>query len=90
MDYYCSGYIDYFNLFIGDGAMGKVRIFMNQVKSARKCTFCRHWYDPTNSNLNMLAGGALEYDSSAVRRCTVKFGKEMPAACCCNRFESKM
>ena len=48
--------------------MGKVRIFMNQVKSARKCTFCRHWYDPTNSNLKMLAGGALEYDSAAVRR----------------------
>ena len=44
--------------------MAKVQLFMTIARRSRNCTFCKHWYDPANSNLQMLSGARIEYDTA--------------------------
>ena len=44
--------------------MAKVQLFMTIARRSRNCTFCKHWYDPANSNLQMLSGARIEYASN--------------------------
>ena len=66
---------------------------MNVTASSKKnkyCSFCKHWYDPTNSALNPMPGKDLyKIDSSISKKC-VKRNLIMPALSICKFYESKM
>ena len=69
--------------------MSKVQLFMQVARHKKICAFCRHWYDPSNSNLRILSGSRVEYETSVMKPCTVK-GFNMMASTSCSKFESKL
>ena len=70
--------------------MSKVQLFMTVAKHTRNCTFCTHWYDPANSNLKMLSGARIEYDTTVEKPCDVRYGQNMRATMSCSKFQSKL
>ncbi len=70
--------------------MAKVQLFMTIARRSRNCTFCKHWYDPANSNLQMLSGARIEYDTAIEKPCEVRCGHNMRATMSCSKFVSKL
>lgn len=60
-------------------------------KMMKKCAFCKHWYDPTNSAINPKVPnmGIWEYDSNARKKCLIK-NTEQKGGEFCKRFEIKI
>ena len=60
-------------------------------KMMKKCAFCKHWYDPTNSAINPKVPnmGIWEYDYNARRKCLIK-NTEQKGGEFCKRFEIKI
>ena len=61
------------------------------IKSYKRCAFCKYWYDPTNSaiqpylpNMNVW-----KYDMNAKQMC-LKKNREMKASSGCGRYEGKV
>ena len=57
----------------------------------RKCAFCRHWYDPTNSCIRPKAPniGIWEYDNRVKRMC-LKRNTEIESFYGCPKYECKL
>ena len=62
-----------------------------EIKSCKKCAFCKYWFDPTlsaikpeNPKINLWS-----YDSKQKRICTKK-NFEMNADATCGMYESKL
>lgn len=70
--------------------MSKVQLFMTVARKSKYCTFCKHWYDPANSNLKMLFGARVEYETTMERPCELRYGQNMKAMGGCSKFESKL
>ena len=63
------------------------------VKHIKKCAFCRHWYDPTNSAImpKSPAIGMWQINDINQKCMCLKKNIQMPAnAFCSNDFESKI
>jgi len=61
------------------------------VRHCKKCAFCKHWYDPTNSAIapKYPQRGVWEYDQKARKKC-LKTNLEKTAASVCGRYEPKL
>lgn len=62
-----------------------------RAESIKKCAFCRHWYDPTNSAIRprSAAVGLWEFDPTVTKPCAVRPG-ERKAFYCCPDFACKL
>ena len=62
-----------------------------KAESIKKCAFCRHWYDPTNSAIRprSAAVGLWEFDPAVTKPCAVRPG-ERKAFYCCPDFACKL
>lgn len=61
------------------------------VKTGKKCAFCKHWYDPTNSYIrpkNPLVN-QWEFDFNAKCQC-LKRGVETKSVSFCPHYECKV
>ena len=60
-------------------------------KMMKKCAFCKHWYDPTNSAINpkMPNMGIWEYDGNARKKCLIR-NVEQKGGEFCKKFEIKV
>ena len=56
----------------------------------RKCAFCRHWYDPTNSAITPVKAKMWEYDQSKTSVCRKRNNLKKKACATCNKFECKL
>ncbi|MBR1443375.1 MAG: hypothetical protein IJ583_07575 [Firmicutes bacterium] len=68
--------------------MGKATV---NVKSAKKCAFCKYWYDPTNSAISpkFPKQNMWEYDNSIRCKCLQK-NIDMPSTSLCAKYECKL
>ena len=59
--------------------------------SSKKCAFCKHWYDVTNSAIKPKSPqiGVWQYDTNAKEMCLIK-GIETRANNSCSKFECKL
>ena len=63
-----------------------------QIKSSiRKCAFCRHWYDPTNSAIRPKAPGIgiWEYDERRREMCLLR-NSPVESFYGCSHYERKL
>lgn len=62
-----------------------------RTSSARKCVFCKHWYDPTNQYIRPKypSNGIWEYDNNASSKCLLS-NLERKSYGHCNKFEVKI
>lgn len=49
--------------------MAKVQVYIPLAKKRKCCAFCKHWYDPANSNIKMLSGARIEFDNAVSKPC---------------------
>ena len=61
------------------------------IKNCRRCAFCKHWYDPTNSAISPKypQQGVWEYDQKATRKC-LKNNLNKSASSLCGGYELKL
>lgn len=61
------------------------------VKTCKKCAFCKYWYDPTNAYINPRNPrmNLWELDSNATCICIQKNIK-LPASSVCSKYECKI
>ena len=61
-------------------------------KTAKRCAFCKHWYDPSNSCIAPKAPkvNLWEYDSSARNICIQRNKKMLACTTACNKYECKV
>lgn len=58
--------------------------------SIRRCAFCKHWYDPTNSAIRPKGGKDMwEYDTGVRNKCREK-NIMIVASSSCPKFELKL
>ena len=59
--------------------------------SIRKCAFCKHWYDITNTAIRPRAAhaGFWEFDPVAKKKCLLRPGEKL-SAYSCPKFECKL
>ena len=59
--------------------------------SSKKCAFCKHWYDVTNSAIKPKApqAGFWEYDEKAKNTCLLT-GLTKGSNCSCGEYECKL
>lgn len=63
---------------------------IDDIRKTKKCTFCKHWCDFTNSNIKPKPGAIMwEYDTTMKCECTKGRGKRR-ASCTCKDFENKI
>ncbi len=57
----------------------------------KKCAFCKHWYDPTNSYIRprVPQAGTWEYDDKAKRKCMLA-GYDKSADSFCKDYACKI
>ena len=62
------------------------------IRSVKRCAFCRFWYDPTNAYINPIAPkvGLWEYESSAKCKCLKSTSLERAAGHMCGQYECKL
>lgn len=60
--------------------MAKVQVYIPLAKKRKCCAFCKHWYDPANSNIKMLSGARIEFDNAVSKPCELKGGFNMVAS----------
>lgn len=61
------------------------------VKNARNCAFCKHWYDPTNNCIKPKnsVSGFWEFDNSATNKC-LKTNTNRASWTSCGSYECKV
>lgn len=61
------------------------------VKMAKKCAFCKHWYDPLNHAIEPVnpVQGLWRFDHHEKNICTLSNAIK-PGFASCNKFESKL
>ncbi len=61
------------------------------IKTVKKCAFCKNWYDPTNGVINPRSPviNLWEFDDRAKKKC-LKKNIEMPAGGSCNNYCCKV
>lgn len=61
------------------------------IKTVKKCAFCKYWYDPTNSAISPRSPkiNLWEYDDKAKMKCLQK-NYDMKASAFCGKFECKL
>ena len=61
------------------------------IKTVKKCAFCKYWYDPTNSAINPKspAIGQWEIIPNIKNKC-LKTNLNMASTAFCSRYECKM
>lgn len=61
------------------------------IKTIKKCAFCKYWYDPTNSAILPRSPkiNLWEYDEKAKAKCIHK-NYEMKASAFCGNYECKI
>ncbi len=61
------------------------------IKTAKKCAFCKYWYDPTNSGIYPKASkiNLWEYDEKIKCKCLQK-NMDMKASAFCGKYQSKI
>ena len=61
------------------------------IKTAKKCAFCKYWYDPTNSAISprSLKINLWEYDDKCKKKCLQK-NYDMAASAFCGKYECKL
>ena len=59
--------------------------------SIKKCAFCKHWYDPSNSAINPRdpRAGYWEFDERAKKMCLMR-NTDMTAYQSCHKYEVKI
>ena len=58
--------------------------------SIRRCAFCKHWYDPTNSVIAPTKlKGMWEYDDNVKNKCLLN-RMDRKSNAICGKFESKV
>ena len=64
---------------------------IDNVKSTKKCTFCKYWSDLSNTNIKpkTMDGKIWEYESSTFNICAKGQGKRRASSTCKN-FENKI
>lgn len=57
----------------------------------KKCAFCKHWYDPTNSAINPKVPniGIWQYDGDVRKKCLLK-NIDQKGGAFCSKFEIKL
>lgn len=66
-----------------------MKVIANSKKN-KYCAFCKHWYDPTNSALEIVLGKDLfRIDNSTQKKC-IKQNLITKALFICRYYESKM
>ena len=60
--------------------------------SIKKCAFCKHWYDITNTAIRPRAAqaGFWEFDPTAKKKCLLRGGGDKPASFSCPNFVCKL
>ncbi len=57
---------------------------------ARRCVFCKHWYDPTNAAIEPAFGkGMWRVDAAMKNKCLIKNILKLATGGVCNEFVSK-
>lgn len=67
--------------------------FVLNVNCVKKCAFCKHWYDPTNSAIAPKAPnvGLWEITDTNKKSICLKKNHQMPASASCNTdYEPKV
>lgn len=61
------------------------------IKTTKKCAFCKHWYDPTNSVIfpKHPKCNVWEIKDEGKKMC-LKKNYNMPATAYCNQYECKL
>ena len=61
------------------------------IKTAKKCAFCKYWYDPTNSAISPRSPkiNLWEYDDKCKKKCLQK-NYDMSANAFCGKYECKL
>ena len=61
------------------------------LKNAKKCAFCKYWYDPTNSAIapKYPQRGVWEYDQNVKKKC-LKTNFDKRADSWCSKYEGKI
>lgn len=61
------------------------------IKTVKKCAFCKHWYDPTNSAISPRSPhiNLWEYDDKCKKKC-LKKNYDMAASSFCGKYECKL
>ena len=60
-------------------------------EKVRKCAFCKHWYDPTNSALEPAFGkGMWRIEPSMKSKCLLNNISKSATSAPCYKFESKL
>ena len=61
------------------------------IKTVKKCAFCKYWYDPTNSAISPRSTkiNLWEYDDKAKMKCLQK-NYDMRASAFCGKYECKL
>lgn len=63
------------------------------IKNAKKCAFCKYWYDPTNSAIKPEApsiGMWKIIDTTKKNTCLKRNNSPMPASAFCSEYECKL
>lgn len=61
------------------------------IKTVKKCVFCKYWYDPTNSAISPRSPriNLWDYNERAKMKCLQK-NCDMVAGAFCNKYECKL
>lgn len=61
------------------------------IKTAKKCAICKHWYDPTNNAIEPKIPNAniWSIDEKQKRKC-LKKNLDMSAGAFCSKYECKL
>ncbi len=61
------------------------------IKTIKKCAFCKHWYDPTNSAISPRSPkvNLWEFDEKAKHTC-MKKNYDTQATAFCNNYDCKL
>ncbi|MCR4833320.1 MAG: hypothetical protein K5900_07070 [Butyrivibrio sp.] len=61
------------------------------IKTIKKCAFCKYWYDPTNSAIVPKSPhiNLWQYDDNCKNKCLLK-NYDMRSNAFCNKYECKL
>lgn len=59
------------------------------IKSARICAFCRHWFDPSNSAISPKMKDLWLFDPNVKKMCSIK-NVETPSKMSCGDYQCKI
>ena len=64
---------------------------IGNIKSVKKCAFCKYWYDPTNSVISPRSPkiNLWEYEEQVRKKC-LKKGYDMKSDSFCGKYECKL